>query len=188
MPNTDTQVYFDATGHTLGDAFLQYWQANGGLALFGYPISEPFTEVSPADGKPYTVQYFERNRFELHPEYAGTPYEVELGLLGSETTQGRSFDPAPPPTISTDTRLYFPETKHSLTSDFLQYWQENGGLAVFGYPISEPFQEVSPTDGKTYLVQYFQRNRFAPENAATPYNVLLGLLGTGAAKAKGYLR
>ncbi|MGN6562578.1 MAG: S8 family peptidase [Thermomicrobiales bacterium] len=189
VPTTDTQVYFDATGHTLSDVFLQYWQQNGGLALFGYPISEPFTEVSPADGKPYTVQYFERNRFELHPEFAGTPYEVELGLLGSEATQGRSFDPAPPPLISTDTRVYFPETKHSLTGDFLQYWQQNGGLAIFGYPISEPFQEVSPTDGKIYLVQYFQRNRFElhPENAGTPYNVLLGLLGSDAAKAKGYI-
>jgi hypothetical protein len=29
------------------------------------------------------VQYFERNRFEHHPEFAGTPDEVQLGLLGS---------------------------------------------------------------------------------------------------------
>ena len=30
------------------------------------------------------MQYFERNRFELHPEFVGTPNEVLLGLLGSE--------------------------------------------------------------------------------------------------------
>ncbi len=30
------------------------------------------------------MQYFERARFEYHPEYAGTPYEVLLGLLGRE--------------------------------------------------------------------------------------------------------
>jgi hypothetical protein len=28
------------------------------------------------------VQYFERARFELHPENAGTQYEVLLGQLG----------------------------------------------------------------------------------------------------------
>jgi hypothetical protein len=30
------------------------------------------------------VQYFERNRFEHFPELAGTPFEVQLGLLGRE--------------------------------------------------------------------------------------------------------
>jgi len=30
------------------------------------------------------VQYFERNRFELHPEQAGTPFEAQLGLLGTQ--------------------------------------------------------------------------------------------------------
>ena len=46
-------------------------------------------------------------------------------------------------------------------------------------PFSETFQEVSPTDGKTYLVQYFERNRleYHPEYANTPNAVLLGLLG-----------
>jgi hypothetical protein len=29
------------------------------------------------------VQYFERNRFEYHPENVGTDYEVQLGLIGN---------------------------------------------------------------------------------------------------------
>ena len=41
-------------------------------------------EVNPADGKTYTVQYFERARFEYHPEHKGTPFEVQLGLLGNQ--------------------------------------------------------------------------------------------------------
>jgi hypothetical protein len=41
-------------------------------------------EKNPIDGKEYKVQYFERNRFELHPEKQGTPYEVQLGLLGTQ--------------------------------------------------------------------------------------------------------
>jgi len=43
--------------------------------------------VNPSDGKEYTVQYFERARFEFHPEAAGTPYEVQLGLLGAQALQ-----------------------------------------------------------------------------------------------------
>jgi hypothetical protein len=35
------------------------------------------------------VQYFERARFELHPENAGTPYEILLGHLGREALAAR---------------------------------------------------------------------------------------------------
>lgn len=75
------------TNHTLRGTFLQYWQAHGGLPVFGYPLTEEFTEVNAADGKPYTVQYFERNRFELHPESPDPRYRVLLGLLGAEALQ-----------------------------------------------------------------------------------------------------
>ncbi len=37
-------------------------------------------EVNPVDGETYVVQYFERARFEWHPEHIGTQYEVLLGL------------------------------------------------------------------------------------------------------------
>ncbi|HEY0068618.1 MAG TPA: hypothetical protein VGE04_01470 [Chloroflexia bacterium] len=168
---------FPETGFTVPAVFMKFWNANGGLPVFGFPISEARSEKSDIDGKTYKVQYFERNRFEHHPEFAGTNNEVLLGLLGVELTQGRDF-----PTVvafeNTAGKIYFPETQHSLAEPFLSYWKKYGGLAIFGYPISEPFQEKSDTDGKTYMVQYFQRNRFEfhPENPA-PYDVLLGLLG-----------
>ncbi|MDP9372794.1 MAG: S8 family peptidase, partial [Chloroflexota bacterium] len=189
VPDSPSKIYFAPTGHTLGDAFLRYWRDNGGLAIFGHPISEEFTEVSPADGKPYLVQYFERNRFELHPEHAGTPNEVLLGLLGRELTRDRTFPPAVPPFETVEGRAYFPETGHSLSGAFLQYWRDHGGLAIFGHPISEPFDEVNPIDGKPYLVQYFERNRFElhPEYAGTPNEVLLGLLGVDSARSRGYI-
>jgi hypothetical protein len=61
----------------------------------------------------------------------------------------------------------------------LQYWQQNGGLAQQGYPISNEFVERSELDGKEYRVQYFERAVFEmhPENKA-PYDVLLSQLGT----------
>lgn len=75
--------YFPETKHTVQGKFWQYWQSHGGLAQQGYPISDEFTEISDLNGKPYTVQYFERAVFELHPENAGTPYEILLSQLGT---------------------------------------------------------------------------------------------------------
>jgi hypothetical protein len=80
--NSAARVYFSQTGHSLAYGFKGYWERHGGLAQFGYPTSEEFTELNPADNKVYTVQYFERARFEYHPEFKGTKYEVLLGLLG----------------------------------------------------------------------------------------------------------
>jgi hypothetical protein len=170
--------HFPETGFTVPSVFIKHWDANGGLAIFGYPISAARTERNLTDGKDYLVQYFERNRFEHHPEFKGTPNEVLLGLLGVELNRWRTFDPTEPFT-DTPTRIYMAPTKHSLAEPFLSYWRNKGGLGIFGYPISEPFLEKSITDGKTYEVQYFQRNRFEfhPENSGTQYEVLLGLLG-----------
>jgi lipoprotein-anchoring transpeptidase ErfK/SrfK len=174
-------VYFPQTGHNVGAPFLGYWRTHGGLAVYGYPLTEAMQEVSPYDNKTYTVQYFERARLEAHPENKA-PYDVLLGQLGRSAAArivgNKAFDPTAQPATVDDTHAYFPESKHTLTGDFLQYWQDNGGLMQFGFPISEPFLEQSATDGKIYTVQYFERNRFEahPENKA-PYNVLLGQLG-----------
>ena len=75
---------FPETGKTVTGKFLEYWNAHGGLAQQGLPISDARPEVSDTDGNTYLTQYFERARFEFHPENAGTQYEVLLGLLGRE--------------------------------------------------------------------------------------------------------
>jgi hypothetical protein len=120
------------------------------------------------------VQYFERARFEYHPENAA-PDDVLLGLLGRE--QFAAKYPQGRPAGGTG-GVCFDVTGRCVRAAFYQYWQGHGGLAQLGYPISDEFAEVSPTDGKTYTVQYFERARFEyhPENAA-PDDVLLGLLG-----------
>ncbi len=59
---------FPETGKTVQGAFLDYWNSHGGLAQQGYPISDEMQETSDTDGKTYTVQYFERAEFELHPD------------------------------------------------------------------------------------------------------------------------
>ena len=50
------------------------------MAQFGYPIGDPFVERLE-DGKEYEVQYFERARFEYHPENA-PPDDMLLGQFG----------------------------------------------------------------------------------------------------------
>ena len=174
-------VYFPQVGHNLSDEFLRYWQTYGGVPIFGYPTTEAFHENG------YLVQYFERNRFEYHPENT-PPYDVLLGRLGADSTARRVFQKVEPFT-SGPSHVYFPETGHSLNSGFLGYWNKNGGLAIFGYPLSEEIREVSPTDGKEYTVQYFERARFEyhPEYKGTDAEVLLGLLGVSTLQGKGWL-
>ena len=70
------------TGKRLGGSFLDYWETHGGVPQQGYPISDEFTEVSALDGKPYTVQYFERAVFEWRPENP-PEYRVLLRSLGA---------------------------------------------------------------------------------------------------------
>jgi hypothetical protein len=81
--------------------------------------------------------------------------------------------------------LTFPQTGKTVSGRFLQYWQEHGGVAQQGYPISDEFAEVSAVDGKTYTVQYFERAVFEahPENQP-PNDVLLSLLGAFQYNAK----
>lgn len=73
---------FPETGKTVKGTFLEYWNAHGGLPQQGFPISEEMQEKSNTDGKMYTVQYFERAVFEMHPENQ-PPYDVLLTLLGT---------------------------------------------------------------------------------------------------------
>jgi hypothetical protein len=81
--------FFAATGHMLSGPFAAFWQAEGGLPTFGYPISEPFQE-NGTDGVAHMVQYFERYRLEFHPE----TNSVELGRLGVQIAQARGYLPA----------------------------------------------------------------------------------------------
>jgi plastocyanin len=158
--------------------FLAYWLANGGLFQQGFPISEELREWSDVDGKMYTVQYFERAVFELHPENK-EPYDVLLSLLG--VARYRQLYPSGAPGQTPNTSpgaTRFAQTGKTLGGRFLENWKANGGLAQQGFPISDPFQERNIATGKTYTVQYFERAVFEwhPENRP-PHDVLLSHLG-----------
>jgi beta propeller repeat protein len=169
---------FPETGQRLAGIFHGYWEAHGGLPQQGYPISPVMGEVSDLDGKPYTVQYFERAVFEYHPEN-DAPYDVLLSQLGTFRYRAKYPEGAPNQRPNRTNGQLFAETGHWLGGRFREYWEQNGGLAQQGFPISDEFTEISELDGKTYTVQYFERAVFElhPENQA-PYDVLLSQLGT----------
>jgi hypothetical protein len=185
VPGIDSQT-FPETGKAAAGIFMSYWLSHGGLAQQGFPISGLIRERSDLNGQTYTVQYFERAVFEFHPEYAA-PNDVLLSQLGTFQYKRKYPQGAPGqrPNTSSGSRL-FPETGKRVGGLFLNYWNNNGGLAQQGLPISDEFMEVSETDGKTYLVQYFERAVFEhhPENAGKPSEVLLSLLGVFFHKQK----
>lgn len=178
-PLSGEGLCFADVPYCLRGEFYAFWKSHGGLDSLGLPIT---TEVYEKLGdKTYRVQYTERARLEEHPEFMGTASEVLLGLLGNELADDRITE-APfnsmPDTNKAGAR-FFAETGHLLDAPFLAYWTGSGGLPVYGFPRSEAFQEKNQADGKTYLVQYFERNRveYHPENKGTKYEFLLGLLG-----------
>lgn len=160
--------YFDETGHTVRGRFLTFFDKYGGLAIFGYPITEEFPD--PKSG--LIVQYFQRARLELNPNNPER-FQVQLGLLGDELKYGQPRLPLSQiPSPTNPGCYYFPQTGHSVCNAFLDYFRAHGGLDVFGYPIAEYKVESDR------IVQAFQRARmeWRPE-LATGQKVQLTTLG-----------
>jgi hypothetical protein len=183
--------YFPETDHELDGRFFQYWQQNGGLAVFGYPLTAERVENSRV------VQYLERTRLEYAPSNP-PPYDVLLGRIGAEVMEqeGLNWREMPAGDGPEAGCLYFEQTNHNVCNQlqnqgvgFLSYWQSNGlefdgqpghsyaeSLALFGLPLTEPYEYA--VEGKLVQVQWFERARFEwhPDNPAGS-RVLLGRLG-----------
>ncbi len=74
-PKSRRKVYFPETQHTVAYAFLDYFNAHGGVDVFGYPITEMYFE----EGK--IVQYFQRLKMEWYPDDPSST--IHIGPLGS---------------------------------------------------------------------------------------------------------
>ncbi|NJP06519.1 MAG: hypothetical protein HC837_13285 [Chloroflexaceae bacterium] len=177
--------YFPETDYEVCGRLLEYWQQNGALAVFGYPVTP--SQYETIEGQQYVVQWFQRNRMELHPEN-NPPYDVLLGRLGAEAYNDRTaFGSNQLP----GTCYRITGAQHDVCGAFLNAWRADGldlnlngisgeneseNLALFGLPLTEPRTEV--LEGREYLVQWFERARFEyhPENEP-PFDVLFGLLG-----------
>jgi hypothetical protein len=191
-------TYFAETGHTLAGTFKNFWQRSGGLPVFGYTLTEEFSELNRDTGKEHTVQYLERQRYEHHSEYSNTPYEVLLGRLGIEALQRQGRDWQSFPKADPNTPHYYAATGHAIAPQFWDYWRgyglelgdpdvsEREALALFGYPIS-PAQVETNSSGHAVLTQWFERARFEyhPANPKS-HQVLLGRLGADMLADRGW--
>lgn len=99
------QRCFPETGFCISGRIREFWEQNGGLPVFGFPITPQQEEM--VEGKAVQVQWFERNRIELHPENR-RPYDVLLGRLGADrlAQQGRDFFTFPTSQPSADVAIF----------------------------------------------------------------------------------
>ncbi|GAC1359846.1 MAG: hypothetical protein NVSMB42_19290 [Herpetosiphon sp.] len=163
--------YFSQTGHNIATRIKLFWDNNGGLPVFGYPL----TEVIVENGQ--QVQYFERARFELHPELPDA-FFVSLTHVGRRLVGARTRG-AFAPQVRVGGETFFVETHHGIQGLIKDYWYAHGALPVFGFPLSEQFSEVNYADGRPYVVQYFERARMEIHPDLPPeFRIELGLLGS----------
>ena len=167
--------YVQTTEHNISARFASAYDRLGGFERFGFPRSEAFVDQG------LLVQWFQRGRLEYRPDLQGSPYEVQISLLGDLLLNDR---PVPlDPIESTSERRYYPETGMTVENAFLRYFDASGGVDALGYPITP---EVSEADRP---VQYFQRARleYVREFAGTTREVQLGLIGDEILRKKGWL-
>jgi hypothetical protein len=163
--------YFPETGHWVSGKFLEYYEsAPDPLLVYGYPITEAFQTDSAPQIPGLLVQYFQRARFEYRPDNP-VSLQVVISPLGEY-----AYDVDEPgdvaqvsPNLSACRRI--PQDGYPVCYAFLSFFDKHGGIAQFGYPISE----IELHDGM--LVQYFQRARFEwhPERPAGRRVVLTNL-------------
>ncbi len=186
---------FDETNQCIEGRIRQYWEQNGGLPVFGYPITPQIAE--DVEGTPRQVQWFERNRLELHPEKPA-PFDVLLGRLGDDVLKQQGYEwHAFPQSTPQPGCQFFEATGHNVCEPFLTAWRnagvplagqfggiEGGSLALIGLPISPEIESGSAgnpyqdQDQDQVRVQWFERARFEYHPANPPqFQVLLGLLG-----------
>ncbi len=163
-------------------AFSSYWERNGGLAVFGYPISPALPEETESGLR--IVQHFERYRLELHPD-APPPYTVQLGRIGADRLAQLGRGPAAEVQPEPPGCMWFAATRHSVCEPFLTYWRTHGldlgdpgisereSLALLGLPLTEASPETN-SSGHQIPTQWFERARLEQHPSAVLQGRLAG--------------
>lgn len=137
--------YYSETGHKVSGDFWQFYRNQPNAEqIFGYPITEAFTDIR--SGR--QIQYFTYARFEFRPENP-VGKRVHLSPLGEYLYEkGRKLEIYAPVGCRP-----FPNGM-AICYDFLDFYEKNGGQSVFGDPISG-FEYLN-----NRIVQHFQNARF----------------------------
>ncbi len=147
---TQPVEYFPQTGHWVNGEFLEKWRSvPNGVQLFGFPVTEDFISGD------IRVQYFQRARFEFHPENPPTRQVVvtDLGLEMWQLDQG-AFKESLQPALNNPACLVYATLNFRVCYAFKDFYLANNGPEQFGNPISNVGEENG------LLVQYFERGRF----------------------------
>jgi hypothetical protein len=127
---SDGSRYFPETGHWVsGDFLVAYEKASDPIKIYGYPITGVID--NPTTNR--KVQYFQRAHFELHPE---NPPELRVEMTHLGEIMYKAGDALPVPQNQPACR-HFSETNRHVCYAFLDFFDNNGGIAQFGYPISD---------------------------------------------------
>ncbi|NJP06644.1 MAG: hypothetical protein HC837_13945 [Chloroflexaceae bacterium] len=181
----DDQRCFAETGFCIYGRIRAFWEQNNGLRVFGLPITNQTKQV--IEGRGLQVQWFERNRLELHPDQEA-PYDVLLGRLGADYIDAEelAFEPGEP----REGCQFFAQSGFSVCGEILTAWRRYGlnldkrtevtereSLALFGLPLSNEYR-ATLSNGQAYEIQWFERARFEYHpDQESPFNVQFGLLG-----------
>ncbi len=133
-------------GVAVNPVIWRSWRAWGGESLFGLPLGRPL----PA-GHGWR-QIFERAVFDYQPAHSDTTYVVQIEALGRQVLVGPPVAPAEP----RDGARFFTETGHTLSGQFAAFWQINGGLPIFGFPLTEE-EQTTNSSGQRVFRQVFER-------------------------------
>jgi hypothetical protein len=164
-PITHDERYFSQTGYRIdNDQIWNFFQSYGMVQTFGYPTSRVFTFL----GCP--VQFFQRQVIQncagagaaliniLDPDIF--PYTKVNGSTfpAPDPTMKNNTPPVSSPTYSTDIITFVnqnvPNTFNGQPVNFLDYFNNQGGLTIWGAPISNPAPDPN---NNGFIYQRFQR-------------------------------
>jgi hypothetical protein len=147
-------------GYTPGERLTLY--ANGvGLVC---TIGDTVQSYDVADWESQWVVELSWDTFTALGLDSNNVVEVYAGSDDPAPTEPEPAEPAAPEV------RHFDETNHDVADPFLSYWDDNGGLPIFGYPETDQF-----LDTKTGLtMQYFERARMEVQPDGS---IVLGRVG-----------
>ena len=138
----------------IGEEFRSFYEANGGQRIFGYPLTDPFLNVSGDR----IIQYFQRLRLEYDPARD----DIHITALGD---WGR-------PSESAENQSEALNEPWLAEGAFLTFYEKYNGELLFGRPLTPQIDEAG------MRIQYFDNARLEwhPEKPLD-YRVQVGLLG-----------
>jgi hypothetical protein len=177
IPGAGT-AYFAETGHNLAEPFRSRWEQAGGTLVLGAPLSEERW----ATGAGGVLQTFEKLTL-LYDPGAEAPFDVRGQRLDKtlwlELAPRSAFAKAAG--CAGPDCLFVAETGHTVSGAIAAFWQDLGGEAFLGKPLTEPYLDGDAPGALN--VQLFE-NAVLEEYAE---GVRLRPLGRQLAEANGLL-